>query len=194
MWKLWQKKQQSETITTLPEMSYRIKEKLWESGKSNYKLEVKKDDGEWQSLTSYQWIDIRGARREKERLEEVERFRLSMGGCRGSPDKVFVFGDNLIKKGKGGQAIIRGEANAFGVPTKRLPSMKEGSFFSDKEEERQAVLSALRELYCLGKTKTLVMPKDGIGTGRAMMKERSPLLWTEMCSILEEHFNYKNEE
>lgn len=114
--------------------------------------------------------------------------------CKEFPDKVFVFGDNLIEKGKGGQAIIRGEANAFGIPTKRLPSMKEGSFFSDKEDERQDVLSALRELYRLGKTKTLVMPKDGIGTGRAMMRERSPLLWAEMCNILEEHFNYKNGE
>ena len=81
MWSLWRKKKekQSEVITELPELSYRIKEKLWYNSEARYKLEIREGCGEWESLTSYQWIDIRGPRREKERLEEVERMRLAMG-------------------------------------------------------------------------------------------------------------------
>ena len=30
-----------------------------------------------------------------------------------NPNKIFVFGDNLKRKGEGGQAIIRGEENAY---------------------------------------------------------------------------------
>ena len=36
-----------------------------------------------------------------------------------NPDKIFVFGDNNGRVGKGGQAIIRDEPNALGVSTKR---------------------------------------------------------------------------
>ena len=38
----------------------------------------------------------------------------SVEDCNNNPDKIYVFGDNLIHKGKGGQAIIRDCCNAFG--------------------------------------------------------------------------------
>ena len=39
---------------------------------------------------------------------------------RNHPDFIFVFGDNLAKKGLGGQAReMRGEPNAVGIATKR---------------------------------------------------------------------------
>jgi len=45
----------------------------------------------------------------------------------------FVFGDNLLKSGYGGQAReCRGEPNCFGVPTKFRPSVSSGSYFTDK--------------------------------------------------------------
>jgi hypothetical protein len=58
----------------------------------------------------------------------------SVALCRRRPDLTFVFGDNLLGFGKGGQAIIRGEPNAFGVPTKRKPAMSPGSFFEEGNE------------------------------------------------------------
>lgn len=109
-----------------------------------------------------------------------------------NPEKVYVFGDNLDKSGCGGQAVIRYCHNAFGVPTKRYPSMHEGAFFKDKECERNHVLTALRELYTIGKNRRLVFPVDGIGTGRARMKEKSPLIYHEMCEILQKHFGVRN--
>lgn len=52
---------------------------------------------------------------------------------RANPEKVFTFGDNMKAFGKGGQAIIRDEPNAFGIPTKRYPSKDNWAYFSDKE-------------------------------------------------------------
>lgn len=112
--------------------------------------------------------------------------------CRQFPDKIFVFGDNLVGRGKGGQAVIRDEINSFGVPTKRLPSMNEGSFFSDRQDEGESLLYSLRSLYKMGRTHVIVFPEAGLGTGRALMKAKSPILWNEMCSILREHFGYGN--
>lgn len=74
---------------------------------------------------------------------------------RANPDKVYVFGDNMKGFGKGGQAIIRDEPNAFGIPTKRYPSKDDWAYFSDKEDERQAVLSSLRKLYVIGQNKVI---------------------------------------
>lgn len=105
-------------------------------------------------------------------------------------DKIFVFGDNLTQRGRGGQAIIRFEPNAFGVPTKRSPRMDDDAFFSDREDERLALVAALRKLYRLGESHTLVFPKAGLGTGMAQMERRSPALFALMGTILIEHFGF----
>lgn len=107
-------------------------------------------------------------------------------------DKIYVFGDNLEKQGKGGQAIIRDCPNTFGIPTKRKPATTDDSYFSDQKEEIEAVKFALRELYVLMKGGyEIVFPKDGLGTGLAKMQEKSPLAFAEMQNILNEHF-YSN--
>lgn len=112
---------------------------------------------------------------------------------RANPDKVFTFGDNMKGFGKGGQTIIRDECNAFGIPTKRYPSKDDWAYFSDKEDERQAILSSLRKLYVIGQSKVIVFPHCRIGTGLAMMAEKSPRLWAEMNLILKEHFGFEND-
>ncbi len=122
------------------------------------------------------------------RIEVEAVFTVEMARC--NPDKVFVFGDNLVQRGRGGQAIIRFEPNAFGIPTKRSPRMDDDAFFADREDERQALIVALRKLYKLGETRTLVLPKVGLGTGMAQMEKRSPVLFAMMGSILSEHFGF----
>lgn len=112
---------------------------------------------------------------------------------RANPDKVFTFGDNIRGFGKGGQAIIRDEPNAFGIPTKRYPSKDNWAYFSDKEDERQAMLSSLRKLYVIGQSKVIVFPSSGIGTGLALMKDKSPNIWDQMNKILREHFCFEND-
>lgn len=115
--------------------------------------------------------------------------------CRAHPDEIFVFGDNLIHKGQrkgAGQACIRFEPNAYGIPTKCLPDTTEESYFSDKPEELVKVREALVGLYKLARGKRLVFPLDGIGTGRAKMKEKSPKAWSYLNQILEAHFGVEN--
>lgn len=122
-------------------------------------------------------------------IEVEETFSVDL--CKVNPDKIYVFGDNLIGKGKKGQAIIRDCQNSFGVPTKRLPAMTEQAFFADREDEMQAVLESLRKLYRLSKDYTLVFPKAGLGTGLAQMEKRSPEIFKLMKAILKEHFGYE---
>ena len=111
---------------------------------------------------------------------------------RANLNKVYVFGDNMKAFGKGGQAIIRDEPNAFGIPTKRYPSKDNWAYFSDKEDERMAVIVSLRKLYLIGQSRVIVFPSGGIGTGLALMGEKSPKLFAEMNKILKEFFGFDN--
>lgn len=97
---------------------------------------------------------------------------------RSHPDWLFVFGDNLLRTGYGGQAAaMRGEPNAVGVPTKKRPAMTEDAFFTDAEYEanRAAIDAALAAVaQALRAGRTVVLPAAGLGTGRAQLAERAP--------------------
>lgn len=95
--------------------------------------------------------------------------------CQSNPDVTFVFGDNLIKKGEAGQAIIRKEPNAFGVPTKKLPSMSPDAFFTDGYSEYTATRNALKRLWAIHLSGGAVaLPKSKIGSGLALLQDNSP--------------------
>ena len=87
-------------------------------------------------------------------------------------DHIYIFGDNLIEKGRGGQACIRGLSNAFGVPTKKLPAMSREAFFTDDEfeENKRAIDRAIAKL---PKGKELIYNPE-IGAGLAQMPTRCP--------------------
>lgn len=101
------------------------------------------------------------------------------GDLRSNPDKVYVFGDNVIRQGLGGQAKeMRGEPNAIGVVTKWAPDMRERSFFRDDEPRcRDLVTDDMAKVYAmLMLGKTVVVPEDGIGTGLSQLPTRAPKL------------------
>lgn len=105
--------------------------------------------------------------------------RLTLKVYQDNPEYIFVFGDNLIGRGKAGQAIIRDEPNAIGIPTKRLPSMKNGSFFNDEQAEYDVVLKQLKYLWRLHKDgKCIVLPNNQIGGGLAKTASKSPIIWS----------------
>jgi hypothetical protein len=54
---------------------------------------------------------------------------------RENPNVVFVFGDNLVRRGKGGAAKLRDEPNTYGFVTKKYPNNEDGSFFRPLEYE-----------------------------------------------------------
>ncbi len=96
-----------------------------------------------------------------------------------NPDKLFFFGDNLEQRGFGGQAAaMRGEPNAVGIPTKKKPSREESAFFTDDEFEinKSAIEAVLSPVFIAVSEKniTVVIPVDGLGTGRAELDKRAP--------------------
>ena len=103
---------------------------------------------------------------------------LSVQTCLDKPTYTFVFGDNLIGRGMAGQANIRNCPNSFGVPTKRLPSMRGDAFFSDKQSEYDIVLAKLVELWNIHLSGgTIVLPQNMIGSGLAKLQYNSPTIW-----------------
>lgn len=96
-----------------------------------------------------------------------------------SPDHyIFVFGDNLQRVGKGGQAATARDfvrcGKAFGVPTKRKPMSTNDAYFSDKPDEMAAVADAFSELARLVKKGKYIVFFPGIGDGYAKLSEKSP--------------------
>ncbi|MEE7460667.1 hypothetical protein MFUR16E_04635 [Methylobacterium fujisawaense] len=104
------------------------------------------------------------------------------------PHALWVFGDNLLRKGYGGQAKeMRGEPNAVGIATKRKPALTPDAFFSDADVDtfvRHAKPVFERLGDHLRNGGTVVLPEDGIGTGRAQLRERAPAVWNELEGAL----------
>ena len=109
--------------------------------------------------------------------------------CQDNPKTLFIFGDNLIKAGRGGQAIIRPEPNSHGVPTKKLPSMTEDSFFNDTEleENKKFILDALDSIP--DHYDTIAFPKDGLGTGLAQLPVRAPQTYQFLVEEINKRFD-----
>jgi len=100
---------------------------------------------------------------------------------------LFVYGDNDIQKGKGGQAIIRNFPNTIGIPTKKLPWQKPGAYYSDDEfhENMQKITLALEKVIKKSRNYEIVyFPKDGLGTGLAHMEKECPLTFQALNKLL----------
>jgi hypothetical protein len=100
---------------------------------------------------------------------------------RDNPETLFVFGDNLLQAGYGGQAKeMRGESNAVGIPTKHRPDMADDAFFTNNDYGKVVpIISDIfdRLFYHVGEGGEVVWPEDGIGTGLAQLKQRAPDIW-----------------
>lgn len=104
-------------------------------------------------------------------------------------DHLFVFGDNVIRKGTAGQACIRNIKNSFGIPTKRAPSNKEAAFFRDHFMDHSELHTSLERLVMAANSyKVIVFPKAGLGTGLAQMNRTSPRLFKYMNNFLIQEF------
>lgn len=98
-------------------------------------------------------------------------------------DKVFLFGDNTDDRlntkyiPSSTQAVIRDLPNAIGIDTKKDRGTNKSSYFTDADFDvfKQQVDEAIQQAKNSGKT--IVIPADGIGTGKAMLKEKAPKLF-----------------
>ena len=111
-------------------------------------------------------------------------------------DKIFVFGDNNARIGKGGQAIIRNLPNTIGIRTKKGPSKKPAAFYKDSEFELNSK-NILEDILEIKKEaldgSTIVFSDGGYGTGLASLKKKAPKTFEYLCLQLKEHFNFNNE-
>ena len=101
---------------------------------------------------------------------------------RSHADFLFVFGDNLARKGLGGQAReMRGEPNTIGIVTKRSPSMDSDAFFSDSDAHSVIIMGAIKDAFRiiefhLLSGEVVVIPKNGVGGGLANLPINAPLI------------------
>jgi hypothetical protein len=98
-------------------------------------------------------------------------------------DKVYLFGDNTDDRintkyvPTATQAVIRSLDNAIGIDTKKNRGVSEDSYLTDNDFEW--FKNHVDEQINLAKNsgKTIVIPEDGIGTGKAKLKEKAPKLF-----------------
>lgn len=98
-------------------------------------------------------------------------------------NKVFLFGDNTNDRvntkyiPSSTQAVIRGLVNAIGIDTKKDRGIGSSSYLKDSDfNEFKKHLDAQIQL-AKNSGKIIVIPEDGIGTGKAMLKEKAPKLF-----------------
>lgn len=101
--------------------------------------------------------------------------------ARADRDKLFLFGDNELRKGLGGLAgELRGEPNSHGVRTKRYPTMNSDAFWYDEDFDRVAALikeDLQKPLRWVSAGKTVVIPRNGIGVRLALLPENAPRVY-----------------
>lgn len=95
-----------------------------------------------------------------------------------NPAVKYLFGDNLVRKGFGGQAKeMRGEPNAIGIATKRTPSNNPGEFFSDDTFDENVAAIEKDLIPAFDHVRSggiLIIPADGLGTGLSELPQRAP--------------------
>lgn len=106
--------------------------------------------------------------------------RYTRSDLRANKNTLFVFGDNMVRQGRGGQAAeCRDEPNAVGIPTKWNPSTNQSAYFSDLDIAKatpQIDAAFNRLVDHLRQGGDVVWPADGIGTGLAKLREKAPAI------------------
>lgn len=111
--------------------------------------------------------------------------------CQRNPSWLFLFGDNYMRKGRGGQAIIRGQKNAHGIRTKFLPDTTRPSYFNDDEFLANCKMidaDLLHAFEHLAQGGTVVIPRMGIGL--AKMDILAPLTFAYFTARLDSLTNF----
>ena len=162
------------------EQNPKAKEVLLSTGDAVLTHNQSKD--EWRELFPKLLMEIR------EELKAKEQ-RITREYIQQNKDKVFVFGDNDLRKGFGGQAKeARGEENAIGIRTKKAPCNNPGCFYTDEEYEENIKkidedVEEIKKAIAEGKD-VVFFPK--IGEGFAKLKEKAPKTYEYLQKKLNE--------
>ena len=112
-----------------------------------------------------------------------------------TPNVLYVYGDNTWRRGTGGQAVIRGLPNTFGIATKMKPSQEEDSYFKDDETSLKYILNDIHKLDIICKSNNydvVMFPSNGLGTGLSAMPEKCPEAFKKMNEVLLKTFRFDN--
>lgn len=132
---------------------------------------------------------------QKQIFVEIDAHWFSVEKCETNPNKLYIFGDNLMRVGMAGQAQIRKCYNATGIATKRMPTMEDKAFFNDndfenlKNELNREIVKIKGRLQNDKNFDTIVFPVDGLGTGLSQLPEKAPKLYKYLCTLLRDEFN-----
>jgi DNA polymerase elongation subunit (family B) len=131
----------------------------------------------WKSDKKYYFDDKSGSYSEiKPKVEYMDFITRQI--VKDNPDKIFIFGDNDLREGFGGQAKeMRNEKNAIGIVTKKAPSTTDDCYYNDDEFElnkKKINLDLKIIINEIKKGKCIVIPSSGIGTGLAKLQEKAP--------------------
>lgn len=74
-----------------------------------------------------------------------EKMKITRGYLKNNPDHIFVFGDNLKRKGFGGAAKLRDMPKTYGFVAKKVPNNNIGSFYKP-DEYNEKFKTELRKL------------------------------------------------
>jgi hypothetical protein len=111
--------------------------------------------------------------------------------CSKEPKSLFIFGDNDVKKGCGGQAVIRYCKNAYGIPTKKFPSNNSNSFYTDAEYDTNCkqIMDSIMQIIKISKQyEEINFPLDGFGTGLARLQSKAPKTLNFLNQMIKKHF------
>ena len=173
LWSMW--------VEQNPEAAAKLKAKVDEGYKlvDSFAGDPNKTVNQAEALTNV----LNNMGTEEVKVETVKRY--SVEDLRNNPDKIYIYGDNLERIGKKNQSIIRDEPNAYGIATKKSPSMGENAFFTDDEFEANKKIIDEDIAAIKADGRTIVLPEDGLGTGLAGLKNRAP----KTFAYLEEQLN-----
>jgi hypothetical protein len=102
---------------------------------------------------------------------------------RNNPDVIYLFGDNDLRSGLGGQAKeARNEPNAVGIRTKKKPSRTEDSYFTDSEYDEN-VRRIDNDFAQIPVGKSIVILPMGIGL--AELPTRAPRTYAYLRSKID---------
>jgi len=129
-------------------------------------------------------------------MKIIYRFYITRQYVRDHPEFLFVFGDNDERKGFGGLAKeVRGEPNSIGIRVKKYPSLYDNSFYKDSNFSEQSlkILCDIEQVKERSKNyNAIVFPSNGIGTGLADLKNKSPKTWVYLNKLLFEELGIEN--
>lgn len=112
----------------------------------------------------------------------------------------FVFGDNSLCYGKGGQASIRDFKNTLGIPTKWAPDDREQSFYANDCYDGTLIEARLDQVgRLLAADLNVVIPgiftRPELGTGLAQLPTRAPFVYDTIRQNLQSlalHFGHRD--